>query len=80
LCMAATHDIELAEILAELYENYHFQEHITDDDITFDYILYPGKTGTRNAIQLLRLMGYPPEIVEKAHNNARRFLDTGAWR
>ena len=80
LCMAATHDIELAEILEELYENYHFQEHITDDDITFDYILYPGKTGTRNAIQLLRLMGYPPEIVEKAHNNARRFLDTGAWR
>ncbi len=80
LCMAATHDLELADILAGIYKNYHFQETITEDDIQFDYKLYPGKTYTRNAIQLLRLMDYDTEIVLQADINAKKFLDTGSWK
>lgn len=80
LCMAATHDIELADILSGVYKNFHFQEYITDDDITFDYILYSGKTNSRNAIQLLRLLGYDMNIVKKADLYAKGFLDTGTWK
>ncbi|HCW96660.1 MAG TPA: hypothetical protein DHU88_13350 [Pseudomonas sp.] len=32
LCMTASHDIELTCILENEYDNYHFSEHITDDE------------------------------------------------
>ncbi len=61
------------------YNNYHFQEYITDDDIVFDYKLYPGKAGTRNAIKLLKIMGYEAAIVESAEARAKYFMEKGRW-
>ena len=66
LCFAATHDIELAHMLPPLYTNYHFDEEIKEDDITFPYQLKDGYATTRNAIALLKIMGYPAEITDKA--------------
>jgi len=66
LCVVASHDIELANILADKFDNYHFCEQITDDEITFDYKLKHGISGTRNAIKLLKLMGFNSEIIKKA--------------
>jgi len=66
LCVVASHDIELTNILADKYDNYHFCEQITDDEITFDYKLKQGISRTRNAIKLLKLMGFNSEIVKKA--------------
>ena len=33
LCFAATHDIELTQLLADVYDNYHFEEQIENNDI-----------------------------------------------
>ena len=80
LCFAATHDIELTELLREYYDNYHFEEEIKDGDISFEYRLLEGKASTRNAIRLLEMMGYAPRVTERAFESAQRFLETGAWQ
>ena len=66
LCLAASHDIELTHILADLYDNYNFCEQVTDNDIIFDYKLKQGPSTTRNAIKLLNFMGFGEEIIENA--------------
>ena len=57
LCFAATHDIELTELLQKEFDNYHFEEEVREGDIFFNYRLKEGKATTRNAIRLLELMG-----------------------
>jgi DNA mismatch repair ATPase MutS len=79
LVFAATHDIELTHILEAAYSNYHFQERIEDHQIIFDYLLYQGKAVSKNAIRLLDMLGYPPEITEGAEQAAQEFLTTGEW-
>lgn len=79
MCFAATHDIELAELLKDRFDNYHFEEEIKDGDISFEYRLLEGKATTRNAIRLLELMGYSEEITQKALERARNFTETGIW-
>lgn len=79
LCMAATHDIELTRMLVDCYRNLHFGEIVNEAGVQFDYILKEGPTQTRNAIRLLSQMGYQPEVIAQAHENARRFETTGSW-
>lgn len=79
LCFAATHDIELTRLLNQNYTNYHFREEIEQNEIVFSYKLYEGETKSRNAIRLLEMIGFPPEIVQKAQSNAEQFLKTGRW-
>ena len=66
LCFAATHDIELAHMLSPQFTNYHFDEEILENDIHFPYQLKKGYATSRNAIALLRIMGYPEEITDRA--------------
>lgn len=79
LCFAATHDIELTHLLEKEYDNYHFEEEIEDDDIFFCYKIISGRAQTRNAIKLLRIMGYDKEIIEKAEQMASNFIRSGNW-
>lgn len=79
-CFAATHDIELTALLEGYFENYHFEEEIKDGDVLFNYRLQPGKATTRNAIKLLEIMGYEPDIIEKARTQADVFLKLGIWQ
>lgn len=79
-CFAATHDIELTELLQEEFDNYHFEEDVRDGDISFNYRLQAGKASSRNAIRLLELMGYDREITARAFRHAEQFLSTGSWR
>lgn len=79
LCFAATHDIELTGMLKNSYSNYHFQERIDNDNIIFDYRLYPGAAITRNAIRLLSVLGYDKDIVSRAGELADAFEETGIW-
>ena len=67
LVFAATHDLELTSILDDIYENYHFEEEMKDDDVTFPYKLSCGKATSRNAIKLLDILGYDKNIVIKAN-------------
>lgn len=78
-CFAATHDIELTEILQQYYDNYHFEEEMSQDDIHFSYCLFEGKATTRNAIKLLDIMGYGKNITENANILAEAFEKTGTW-
>ncbi len=79
IIVAATHDIELAAILKDRYDNYHFHERFEGNSIFFEYRIHPGKSTTRNAIKLLRIMGYPDQIVDSAENMAESFLREGSW-
>lgn len=80
LCFAATHDIELTELLKKDFDNYHFEEEVRDGDVFFNYRLMTGKASTRNAIRLLELMGYDERIIERATAQAEHFLETGDWQ
>ncbi len=79
-CFAATHDIELTQLLGDVYENYHFEEEIKDGDVLFNYQLLPGKATTRNAIKLLEIMGYEEQIIQNAQKQAEVFLNRGVWK
>lgn len=79
LCFAATHDIELTELLRADFENYHFEEDVRDGDVYFNYKLQTGKATTRNAIRLLELIGYDSEIIERASAQAAHFVSEGVW-
>ena len=79
MCFAATHDIELTELLEKEYDNYHFEETIVENDVRFNYRLKNGKATTRNAIRLLAVLGYEDTIIEKAEERAERFVNDGIW-
>ncbi len=79
LVFAATHDIELTQILENYYSNYHFQERIEDNAVLFDYKLYEGKAVSKNAIKLLDMLQFPKKITEEAEISAEKFLQTGEW-
>lgn len=66
LCAAATHDIELTDIMAGRYRNVHFTERIEDNNVLFDYKVREGAARTRNAIKLMKINGFPDEIVDMA--------------
>ena len=78
ICLA-THDVELSRILGERYENYHFREVVTEDDILFDYTLQEGVTTGSNAIKLLAYCHYDQEIVDQAEKYAENYRLSGEW-
>jgi len=74
LVCAATHDIELADLLAGEYVFFHFREEVHDDQISFDYIVRPGISSTRNAIAILEVMEYPASLVQQARQLSQKLL------
>lgn len=80
LCLAATHDIELCSLLEEDYEQFHFEERVGEGQMLFDYKIRPGRANSRNAIALLRLMGFDGDLVEGAYDRANGYLKTGVWQ
>ncbi len=62
----ATHDLELARRLQDTFKNYCFTGQVTGKGLEFDFRLREGITPTRNAIDLLRYLGFPVTIVEQA--------------
>jgi len=79
LCFAATHDIELTYILEKQYSNYHFRERIEGNQVLFDYKLYKGRAVSKNAIKLLKLLGYSRNIISNAEAAADEYMTTGEW-
>lgn len=80
LCIAATHDIELTSMLASRYDNYHFSEQITQNGISFDYIIKNGPSRTKNAIKLLEHMGFDESIIKSAQDLVQAFEDGKTWK
>ncbi|MGV8905750.1 MAG: MutS-related protein [Acetobacterium sp.] len=79
LCLIATHDIELTNILSNTYNNYHFQETITDEKILFDYKLHAGPAHSKNAIALLGYLDFDQAIIKNADTMVETFLETEKW-
>lgn len=78
-CFAATHDIELTHILEDYYSNYHFTENVMDDNIVFSYIIQKGRATSKNAIKLLKIIGYDDEIINHSVDMADNFTESGVW-
>jgi hypothetical protein len=58
--LITTHDLALARIaesLAPRVANVHFQDHLEDGKMTFDYRLRPGTVQRSNALELMRSVG-----------------------
>lgn len=58
--LMTTHDLALAQIVDTLEEraaNVHFEDHIEDGQIHFDYVMRPGVVRKSNAIELMRSVG-----------------------
>lgn len=79
-CFAATHDIELTYLLERMFNNYHFSEQVSEGEVLFDYQLQQGRATSRNAIKLLGVMGYEPDIIERAQKRAQHFMESNDWK
>jgi len=66
MVLVATHDIELAEMLEQEYDLYHFTETVENKALHFDHSIKPGQLRTRNAIKILELSNYPSEVIDEA--------------
>jgi hypothetical protein len=58
--LVTTHDLALADIagvLGERAANVHFEDHIEDGRMVFDYVMRPGVVRKSNAIELMRSVG-----------------------
>jgi DNA mismatch repair ATPase MutS len=58
--MITTHDLALtqvAEALAPRAANVHFQDHLEDGEIAFDYRMHDGVVTKSNALELMRAVG-----------------------
>jgi hypothetical protein len=58
--LVTTHDLALADIAGALGEraaNVHFEDHIEDGRMVFDYAMRPGVVRKSNAIELMRSVG-----------------------
>jgi hypothetical protein len=66
MVIVASHDVELTQILDDIYDNYHFTEKMESKDIIFDYKIYSGASNSKNAIKLLEYIGFPDEIISEA--------------
>lgn len=65
LVFVATHDLELTNLLADTYTCLHFSERVGQLGLEFDYTLKKGPATSKNAIALLRYLGYPEEITNQ---------------
>jgi hypothetical protein len=66
IVFVSTHDIELADLLKNEYELYHFSEIVDHKSVDFDYKLKGGKLKDRNAIRILQINDYPEELIQEA--------------
>lgn len=58
--LVTTHDLALARVVDALEpraRNVHFEDHLENGRMTFDYILHPGVVQKSNALELMRAVG-----------------------
>ncbi len=63
----STHDSALCELSGELTERLrlvHFRESLVENEMNFDYRLYPGPVTTGNALRLMQKLGIPVPLTE----------------
>ena len=68
LTVVATHDLELTELTRDYYDCYCFGEDIGKSGFEFDYKIKKGVSTNRNAVKLMKYLGYPEEILNNTQN------------
>lgn len=63
IVVAATHDLEIASALEGDYSPYYFSENMEDGRLAFDFALREGIVDRKNALRLLRLIGFGDDIL-----------------
>jgi hypothetical protein len=63
---ASTHDRELVGLLEGRFDAYHLGEDVVQGELVFPYELRTGPSTTRNAIVLMKMVGFPDRVVEDA--------------
>ena len=75
IVLVSTHDIELAELLdSDGYELHHFREESGRRAAGLRLPAAHGPLTTRNAIRILELYDYPPELIAEAYAVQERLL------
>ncbi|MFW6157327.1 MAG: MutS family DNA mismatch repair protein [Balneolaceae bacterium] len=61
--MVSTHDLELSELEQKIPQltNYHFEETIEGDKMSFEYKLRPGPCSSTNALKIMQMEGLPTQ-------------------
>jgi len=70
IVVVSTHDIELADMLDNEYDLYHFTETVLNNELHFDHRIKSGQLRTRNAIKILELSKYPTDVINEARQIA----------
>jgi DNA mismatch repair ATPase MutS len=70
MVLVTTHDVELQPLLNDCSRLFHFSEQVDGNRYYFDYILRDGPCRAGNAIKLIELKGFPPNLVEEARRLA----------
>lgn len=65
IVVVATHDLEITELVKGAYKYYYFSEDISQEGLKFDFKIKEGVSKNRNAVKLMKYLGYPDEIVDK---------------
>ena len=73
LVLVSTHDIELTQLLQEKFDLYYFQESVEGGQLSFDYTIKKGALKKKNAIKILEIADYPPEVIKEAQRLANQF-------
>ena len=63
--LLATHDLEIPHRVGSGYECLHLRDSASGEGLAFDFKLEPGVVTERNAAKLLRLLGYPPGMLDR---------------
>lgn len=61
----STHDLAIGELEAELPDkvrNVHFEEHVVNDTMSFDFKLKPGIVQSSNALRLMKILGIDVDL------------------
>lgn len=74
LVIVATHDLELTEMVDQ-YGCYYFTEDVDEEGLNFDYMIRKGVSPTRNAIKLLKYLGYPSEIIDRTNQRVDKITE-----
>lgn len=68
LICITTHDLEIANFLERNnYALYYFSEEIQEDKLQFTYQLNRGINQKPNAIRILKMYGYPEELIKESY-------------
>jgi DNA mismatch repair ATPase MutS len=76
IVIVSTHDIELADMLKDEYDLYHFTEIIENHELHLDHTIKPGQVRTRNAIKILELSEYPADVINEARQISLELMHT----